>query len=203
MTDILLPLPKQTRFFFKGAETYTDQAELNDFLKNQLRALDDKEYDKAIKLFYLAMLEEDPKNSISLLEEACELEPEYTFMIAYIGNIQRGYGMKEEAFKTYEKALELNKTDYMAIRGIGILELLSGNKEKGLELARQAFEIEPFGVYVPETLVIALWENGKLEEAQELIEHHKQNEYVFEQELDSYLKGNLTMEEYFTHQGGE
>ncbi|HHY81365.1 MAG TPA: hypothetical protein GX505_01640 [Clostridiales bacterium] len=186
-------------------ELQSDPVHLSDpgYLYEQINLLDEEEYDKALKLFYLAMLEDKPEDAVDLLQQAYYAEPRFTFLLGYLGNAQRSIGMKDEALATYEKALEHNKTDHLAIRGIGILELLSGNKEKGLELVQKAFEIAPFDTYVSEAMVIALCENGKREEAEQLIEDYLQNEYIFNEELYSYLNGSITLEEYFTYQGGE
>jgi tetratricopeptide (TPR) repeat protein len=173
------------------------------YLSQQVNQLDEQEFDKSMKLFYSAMMESDNEKGLLILKQAYDLEPRYTFLLSYIGNMQRFLNRKEDALKTYQAALELNKTDYNAIRGLAILDLLAGNKEKGLEQAQKSYEIAPYELYIPETLIIALYENGRPEEAQAIMEEAKQNEYVFDGELDAYINGNMTLEQYYISQGGE
>lgn len=180
--------------------------QFKDKLIEELNGMVDKpEYSKSLVLFNLGLLAENTGDALVLLNEAYKAEPDYSnYILSYIGNLHRNSGDFEGAEKFYKDALEFNKTDAAAIRGMAVLELLKGDKAKGLELARRALEIHPYETHIPETVVIALCENGKRDEAINLMEEYKNDEYVYEfdADLEKYLNGQISINDYYVENEG-
>ncbi|MCB6617388.1 hypothetical protein LI114_14050, partial [Ruminococcus sp. 210702-SL.1.03] len=78
-----------------------------------------------------------------------------------------------------------------ALRALGILCLLEGEKERGLELVNQAYEENPELAYVKETLIIACLENGDNSKAEEYQAQFENEGTEFDEDFDDYLSGRV------------
>ena len=103
----------------------------------------------------------------------------------------------DEAKQVYQHALELNACDATAMRGVSILQLLEGEKALSLKTIQRAYEIEPYGLYIAESLAIALCENDMRGEAETLLEQLVGEGLQIEEDLQGYMYGNLTLQQYY------
>ncbi|MCL2539787.1 MAG: tetratricopeptide repeat protein, partial [Oscillospiraceae bacterium] len=141
-----------------------DSTELRGFIRLKLEELLlNEELDKTVIYYTLALVTDDRTEAAEYLRLSSEQDPRQTYPYAFYGNSLRRMGEYDKARRVFQKAVELNANDALAWRGLGVLQLLEGQKDSGLESIRLAFEIEPYGLYVAEALIIALNDNGQRE----------------------------------------
>lgn len=165
--------------------------------------LENKEMDKTLIYYYLGNISEDFEEALEYMKKATEYDSRFTYPLAYYGNALRSGGKYGEARETYQKALNLNATDALAIRGLSILYLLEGEKKLALEKVRYAYELEPEGLYIADALVITLYENSLKEEADALLKSMTDKGFVIPEDLAKYLDGTTNVKEYYVRESGE
>ncbi|MHB1485028.1 MAG: tetratricopeptide repeat protein [Saccharofermentanales bacterium] len=165
--------------------------------------LSDKECETSVVLFYLSQLNIGQNKldaAIKQLEEALKAEPRYTFMASFLGNAQRRLKLYDAAIKSYESALALNLDDETAYRGLGVVYLVKGEKEKGLAFIKKAYDINKNGLFVADAYVVALHANGKIDESFAIYSEIKKDEnYIIDKDMDEYLAGRKTLEQLYTN----
>lgn len=165
---------------------------------NQLTKMEDnRNYNKALVYYYLSSFSQTNEDTRKYLKLSSKADKQFTFAISHYGNYLRRFGEFDEARKTYEYGLSLNANDAHSIAGLGKIELLIGDKVKGLELIEKAYSIEPYYIYMPEAYIIALVENGKLDEAELVRNKALENEYELDFELEMYLNSEMTLWDYY------
>ena len=146
--------------------------------------------------YYLGYMSADEEERIACLQECIGLNPYFYDAQAQIATYYRRQGDLDRARRQLEDIYKVNKEDYSVLRSYATLELVEGNLEQGLDYALQAFEIYPEGEYVLDTFIVALAANGKMEDAEILIERYKED-CVFDDDLYNFLNGDITLEEYY------
>lgn len=153
--------------------------------------------DLSLVYYYLGRTTPDIEEAVSYLGLATEQDPRVTFPYAYYGNALRRAGDLEGARDVYQEALIRNAEDANAIRGMSVLELLEGDLELALISARQAYDLDPTGPYIPETLIIMLRENGLLDEADAVLDEITAQGFEIEPDFAEYLEGKVTAKDYY------
>lgn len=183
---------------FKNNENESDPEIYLENINNQLARMEDNlSLNKTLIYYYLSNFSQTIEDAKRYMKLSTKVDKQFTFTISYYGNLLRRYGEFDEARKTYEYGLSLNANDANSLAGLGKLELLIGDKVKGLELIEKAYNIEPYYTYMPESYIIALVENGKLEKAEEVKNNAKENDYEFDYELEMYLNSEITLWDYY------
>lgn len=178
--------------------TSENQAEIARVFNDKLEALLTKDnIDKTLVYFYLGNTSPNIETAIKYLKLAAEQDSRFTYPYSYYGNVLRRAGKLDEAKRVYQSALELNACDALSLRGLSILQLLDGQKSLALESIRLAYEIDPYGLYIPEALVITLCENGLRDEAMELLNQFIKDGFQVGTDLQEYLDGNLSIDQYY------
>ena len=159
--------------------------------------LENPELDSSFIMYYLALFSEDRNDYYSWLKQCYELNPELFDTRVLLGNAARRLGKLEEAREYLDAALAKDKEDHAAWRGLAVLSLLEGDSTKGLELAKQAYDLYPDGTYVRDTCIIALCENGKTEEADAMSAELEEIQGFLGEDLQAYLDGTCTLQDYY------
>jgi len=159
--------------------------------------LNDPVQDKALLYYFLAVNSEDINEMKSNLEKCISIDDTMFDARVQYANILRRQGDFEGAERYLKEVLTENKYDSGAIRGLAIIRLLAGDKEEGLDLAYKAIEINPEGLYIFETYLIALNENKKDSEADAKIQEYLANGSELDEDTQNYLEGKLSLHDYY------
>lgn len=175
-----------------------EQEEILPRIREELLAcVDDRELYPALIYYYLGNLSEDSVEAEKYLEASIKADNRLTMASTSLGTVKRRRGDLEGARELYESVLKQDKSDPGALRAMGILMLLMGDKEQGLETVRAAYEESPETAYVKETLIIALMENGKIDEAESLKQQFTNEGEVFDESFEQYLNGEVDLYHYY------
>ncbi len=176
----------------------TEDAEslLDEFNRRMSEYIGTAGYDQALLYYYLGYMSADEEARIAYFTECIGLNPHYYDAQAQIATYYRRRGELDRARKQLEEVYRLNKEDYSVLRSYATLELVEGNLEKGLDYAAQAYRINPEGEYVIDTYIIALAANGSNEEAEAMKDVYM-DAYEFDEDLYRFLRGEMTLEEYY------
>ena len=173
-----------------------------DMLKERLsELLEDDDYDKTLLYYYLASFTEDQKEARGYLEESVKADGRFNEPLVLLGTNMRRSGDFEGAKECYEKVYSRDHHDAGALRALGILCLLEGEKERGLELVNQAYRENPELAYVKETLIIACLENGDNSKAEEYQAQFENEGTEFDEEFGGYLSGRVSLHDYYVDAG--
>lgn len=153
--------------------------------------------DKGLLYYYLATLSEDEEAHREYLEASVEADPKLGFPEVELGTFRRRTGDLEGARECYESVLRNDNSNTGALRAMGILKMLEGDKEAGLADVQKAFDLNPEENYVRETLVIALMEYGQKEKAEELRQQFEAEGIEFDVDFLSYLNGEVSLRDYY------
>lgn len=159
--------------------------------------LNDPDQDKAVLYYYLSMFTEDSDEARSSLEKCIHEDDNFLDAKVQLATLSRRQGDLPNAESYYNEVLHADKSYSGALRGLAIIRLLEGKKEEGLDLASKAYELDPEGAYVWETYVIALEENAKDTDADALIQEYLSKANELDADLQSYLDGNLSLQDYY------
>lgn len=162
-----------------------------------LKLTEDIQYDKALLYYYVAMFSEDQDEALEYLKQSVAIDARLSMASVAMGTNLRRRGDLAGAKACYESVLLRDRSDAGALRGLGIINLLEGNAEQGLLEIRQAFEHNPEEPYVRETLVIALGECGKMDEARQWMEAFDAEGMVFEEDFLEYIGGGVSLYDYY------
>lgn len=162
-----------------------------------LTCLDDPEQYPALIYYYLGNLSQDSEEAAGYLEAGIKEDPKLTMLSTALGTLKRRNGDFEGAKTLYQDVLDRDKSDPSALRAMGILCMLEGDKSQGMEYVQKAYEEDPEAVYIKETIIIALRENGRTEEADTLKKQFDEAGEVFDEEFTAYLDGSITLHEYY------
>ena len=189
------------RIFDEANETFTtydDPALSRRFIQERLiELLEIDGIDRTQVYYMLGNASRDLEYSVICLEYACDANPRFTYPYAFYGNALRKSGEMGQAREVYQKAVELNACDALSWRGLGILDLLEGQKSRGLESIRHAYRIDRYTQYVADSLITALIENGLRDEAMTLLEQLVSEGFQFDERLQAYMDGFISLEEYY------
>lgn len=153
--------------------------------------------DRAQVYYVMGSIASDDEERAGYLKLATEQDPKYTYPYAYYGTALRRLGKLDEAKEIYDKALSLNACDAQSMRGLGVLLLLQGDAAEGLAQIRRAYAIEPYDLYIADTLIVALHESGQRDQALALRDELAAQGAEFEDDLGQYLDGKLSLTQYY------
>ena len=167
-------------------------------LKEKLQDMaEDPKMNQALVWYYLAQFADSPEESRDCLLRCLEEEPMHFTAMTDLGTRLRRSGDLEGAQGYYEKVLHYEKKEPLACRGMAILKLLEGDKEEALTWARTAYENGPDALYVRDTYLVTLWENGMTEEAGRIREEMDEAGTPVEEDTEALLRGEITLREYY------
>lgn len=167
-------------------------------IKRQLLALVyDWHYDQGLLYCYLGFFSQDPQEAVQYLEKSVKADPNVMAYQVYLGTSSRRSGDLAKARACYEYALTQERDNTAAMRAMGILDLLEGEKERGLALIQQAFDKNPEEAHIHETFIIALAECGQMEEANTHKQKFEAEGVEFDEGFLNYLQGNTSLYDYY------
>ncbi|MHC1722057.1 MAG: tetratricopeptide repeat protein [Aminipila sp.] len=159
--------------------------------------LDDPKQDKAVLYYYLSMYTEDPNEVKSYLENCINEDKNFLDAKVQLATVLRSQGDLANAEMHYNQVLSEDKYYSGALRGLAIIKLLEGNKKDGLDLAYEAFDMDPEGTYVWETYIIALKENQKNSKLNAEIKAYLAKGNELEADTQDYLEGKTSLHDYY------
>lgn len=165
--------------------------------KNIKELLKDNKYDKATIYNDLAMFSDDQEEYKDYLKKCIEVDPKLLEPQVQLANEYRREGNISEAKNMLDKVITKERDHVGAKRGLAILKMLEGNYSEAVELARFAYENDKEYSYVYETLAIALYFDGQVEESNKIIEEYKAAGNELEEDTKQLLSGQLTLNEYY------
>lgn len=181
-----------------------NEAETTEDAEQELHVLlleSDSKIDKNLVYYLLSGISQDSDRALEYLRQASGDDWQITIYRAYYGNIQRRNGDIEGAKDTYLLALQLFAEDAASIRGLGILDLLNGQREEGLSSILSAYDLMPDALYAAEAVIITLCENNRRDEALTFYDERVSEGYEFDSELNDYLNGTLSLQGYYGTDG--
>lgn len=165
---------------------------------NQLKGLLNRpEYLNETLYYYMGYTATDEGERCEYFEKCYELDPTYTDAAAQIANSYRREGDIETAREYLESAYAENRESASVLRSKAVIEMLSGNNEEAVQLAKEAYELNPNEWYVADTYLVAVATNGEVEDAKSMKKEFETDGYEFDEELEQYLDGDCTLEEYY------
>ena len=120
-----------------------------DTLATARKLLDEKQYDKALKLAGIAV-KKMPKRSGAWNT---------------LGRVQLQMGKRNEAIESFEKAVELNPKNSYAHNNLGLALIYDKRFEEAIDTLEQAVELEPVEAYMWNNLGMAYEQLDRLDEA--------------------------------------
>lgn len=175
-----------------------EQAEELETVRTELLDMtQDEEYDKALVYYYLGAITEDQNQALTYLQASVDADYRLAAAQVALGTNLRRRGDLAGARKAYNTVLAQDRNDTGALRAMGILKMLEGDKEAGLSDVRMAFELNPEEAYVRETMIIALMEAGNTEEAVQTKRQFEEEGIEFDGEFENYLSGAVNLYDYY------
>ncbi len=176
----------------------TDQELLAVIIREKLDELNrDPKMWKPLIWYYKAQFSEDPQEYKACLQNCLEENPMDFTAMADLGTRLRRDGDLEGAKAYYEQVLRYEKKHALACRGMAILKLLDGETQEALTWAQTAYESSPDATYVRDTYLIALSENGRMEEARQIKQEMQEVGTPAEEDTEALLNGEITLREYY------
>lgn len=166
------------------------QSQLNDLLF-------DNKYDKALLYFNIGYIEPDNTKRMEYMQECLYYDPTYADATAQIAAIYRRQGDLDKAGKMLESAYRKDRDNSAVLRNLAIIEMLGGNSEQGLIYAETAYNNYPEGDYTADTYITALYNNGQEKEAREFKAECEAKEFYFDEMLDAFLDGSISLQDYY------
>jgi tetratricopeptide (TPR) repeat protein len=154
-------------------------------------------YDNTFVYYYLGMIAEDSEAALGYLKRAAEQDTRLTYPLAEYGKRLRRTGDFDAARRVFADALERNATDGLALREVGVLQLLEGDPAGGAETLRRAYELEPYDAMIADARIVALCESGRRDEAEALLEAVQAEGFVADETLLGYLDGSISLREVY------
>jgi tetratricopeptide (TPR) repeat protein len=186
------------QIFTDASNSLKDETAYYEEVNSKLKALlDDSGQDTAYVYYCLGMIEPDMQTSKSYMQQCYDLDPECFDVRGQLSIVYRRSGDFDKARQLAEEALRKDEADPTALRAMSTIALLEGNLESGLGYARDAYNSYPDGIYVRETLLIALTVNGEDTEAQKIREEMSAAGETLEEDTKQLLNGNITLEDYY------
>lgn len=167
------------------------------YIKSHIEGLLHTEGQDDAYLYYtLGMIAGDATNSLDYLQQCYELDPECFDVRAQLGIVFRRMGRLGEARIMIEEALSKDKEDANALRAMATLAMVENDLQGGLEAAEAAYTIDPDGLYIRETYLIALTMNQLADQAK-VIRTELEGADLLEQDTLQLLNGEMTLHDYY------
>lgn len=185
----------------EGTDLEVDEEVLDgwsrEYKEKLLQLTDETEYDEALLYYFISLFAEDRDEAREYLKKSVEIDPLLIYPQVQLGTNYRRSGELEQARECYEQALLIDSCNPGALRAMGILEMLEGNMEEGLANVQMAYDRASDEEYVKETLIIALTENGRLDEAKQRKDEFEAAGETFDQGFEDYLLGMISLHDYY------
>ncbi|WP_252231929.1 hypothetical protein [Clostridium sp. ZBS15] len=172
--------------------------EKNQLISNNLKILlNDKSQNKSLLYYYLGSTSNDNNAAKEYLSKSIQEDNNITDSKIQLANILRREKDFNSAREKFNTVLNKENDNAGALRGLAIVEMLEGNKQEGVNLAKKAYDADPQETYVLETLIIALITNGQDDEAEKYKEEYTSNGDGFDDDIMKFLDGNITIDDYY------
>jgi len=182
----------------KNLDSETDYETYQFKVREELKLLaQDRDTDKTQINYYRALFSYTPNEAKEYYELSIAADEQFTYSISVYGNALRRNQEFDAAKDMYNYGLSLNACDGDSLAGLGKIELLIGDKKKGLELIEKAYLMEPYSIYMPDAYIIALNENGLVDKIDEVRIAANEAGYEFDNEIDQYLNKEISLWEYY------
>lgn len=109
------------------------------------------------------------KGVLHWLEQAIELNPEYTPLFIHRGDALKRHGMLAESIDAYEKALELDPSSTVILCGLGQAQMSHGDLTLAISNLEYAAQLAPDNRHIYTTLATAYAHQGLRGRAQEVL----------------------------------
>lgn len=166
-------------------------------VRRLIELLEDPQSYRPIVNYYLGLFEYNKDTSRDYLLQCYNEDPNMFDVRSQLSVSYRRTGDYVTARKYIDEAIAKNKMDSSALRSLAIIELLEGKLEEALISARSSYEVNPEGLFVRETYLIALNMNGQITEAQTIKDELLASRGVIDEETISLINGEITLEEYY------
>ena len=113
------------------------------------------------------MTQKKPLQALEKFEKVLELNPNNQEALLFAGMIYSDKGQEEKAKLLYEKSLEINETNVVALNNLAFIFSSQPplDLNRALELAQQAYKIAPQSGQVADTLGWIYFQQGRYAEA--------------------------------------
>jgi tetratricopeptide (TPR) repeat protein len=132
-------------------------------------AIDETSGEAHASLGWLFVLERRWNEAEAELRRALQLNPNYAFAHSWCADLLSIMGRNEEALSEYRQALELDPLSLVISRDLGMFHLRAGDYEAAVQQLRKTLELNPNDQYGRFELARALAEQGREEEAFEML----------------------------------
>ena len=144
-----------------------------DTLATARKLLDEKQYDKALKLAGLA----------------CRKMPKRSGAWNTLGRVQLQMGKRTDAIESFEKAVELNPKNSYAHNNLGLALIYDKRYEEAIDALEQAVEMDPVEAYMWNNLGMAYEQLDRLDDARVAYSNAVEMESDLARESLARLKG--------------
>ena len=185
-------------------ELSIDEAE--DLSEELSELINDPDYDPSELYYYMALLTRDSDRKITLYEEAYRLNRNNYVAACMAAEM---YWAKEDlqaAHDILEPAYAREKEICIVTRDLAVAELLMGNADRAVELAKEAYNLDPSDICVGDTYLITLMESGQAEKMKEFEDEKAvvTHSNIYQTYIGAYQDGEITLAEVFDfNQGSE
>lgn len=170
----------------------------SDEIKEQLNELlVHSDMDQSYLYYFIGLMETDKNKGRDYLQQCYDIDNECLDVRVQLSIINRRLGDMDKAKKYGEEALKKDKQDSGALRAMSTITLVKGDLEKGLGYAEEAYNINPEGAYIRDTYLVALYANGRSEDAQNIKKEIEGLGQTLDEDTISFLNGRMTLEEYY------
>lgn len=176
---------------------YANENVENEIIIQICTLMEEQKYDIATLYYYLGYIASDDSDRCAYFEACYSMEPTYTDAAAQVANSYRRKGDLVKAREFLEEAYRIDREASATLRGLAIVESLDGNLSKGLSFAEEAYRLNEEGDYVADTYIVVLAASGNIEGAQSIKDSLEQEGYQFEEDVQDFLDGKVTLEEYY------
>ncbi len=153
--------------------------------------------DDAYLCYTLSMIAVDKSSTLDYLQQCYEIDPECFDVRAQLGIVLRRMGRLDEARSMTLEALAKDKEDTNALRAMATLAMVENDLQGGLEAAEAAYTINPDGIYIRETYLIALTVNQRTDQAEVIRTEMEAAGLLIEQDTQQLLDGEITLQDYY------
>ncbi|MDK2807352.1 MAG: hypothetical protein PWP24_81 [Clostridiales bacterium] len=167
---------------------------LNADLQNLLK---EDGMNQAFVHYYLANSSINLEDALNEYLACYQLDSECNDVRVQLAIIYRRMGELDKARQYAEEALKIDVEDSGAWRAMATIALVDGNLTDGLEDAKKAYELEPDGIYIRDTYLVALHVNNQAEQEKVIKDEMLKADERLDADMESLLKGETTLTEYY------
>ncbi|WP_058301926.1 tetratricopeptide repeat protein [Gorillibacterium timonense] len=174
-----------------------DEAARKGMKKQLIQLLDQTDLDQAYLYYTLGAIEPDATTARDYLQKCYAIDPEQGDVRVRLSIMNRKLDDMQQASRYGQEALHKDKRDTGALRALSTISLVEGDLPQGLQYAEEAYRINPEGIYIRDTYAVALYANGKLQEAQEIKKELESSGQPLDESITRFLNGEMTLRDYY------